>query len=58
MHLVQDVPDWHLDVFMIVFFTDILVYSKNMKNIMEHFRLICEKLRKYKLFFKKSMCTL
>ena len=47
MHLVQDVLHGYLDVFVVVFIDDILVYSRNTKEHAEHLRLIFERLRKH-----------
>ena len=58
MHLVQDVLHWYLDVFVVVFIDDILVYSRNIEEHAEHLRLIFERLRKHQLFSKASKCTL
>ena len=58
MHLVQNVLHRYLDVFVVVFIDDILVYSRNTKEHAEHLRLIFERLRKYQLFAKASKCTL
>ena len=56
--MVQDVLHGYLDVFVVVFIDDILVYSRNTKERAEHLRLIFERLRKYQLFAKASKCTL
>ena len=58
MHLVQDVLHGYLDVFVIVFIDDILAYSKNTKEHVEHLRLIFERLRTHRLFAKASKCAL
>ena len=58
MHLVQDVLHGYLDVFVVVFIDDILVYSRNTEEHAEHLRLIFERLRKHQLFAKASKCTL
>ena len=58
MHLVQDVLHGYLDVFVVVFIDDILVYSKNTEVHAEHLRLIFERLREHQLFAKASKCTL
>ena len=58
MHLVQDVLHGYLDVFVVVFIDNILVYSKNTKEHAEHLRLIFERLRKHQLFATASKCTL
>ena len=49
MHLVQDVLHGYLDVFVVVFIDDILVYSRNTEEHAEHLRLIFERLRKHQL---------
>ena len=58
MHLVQDVLHGYLDVFMVVFIDDILVYSKNIEEHAKHLRLIFERLRKHQVFAKASKYTL
>ena len=58
MHLVKDVLHGYLDVFVVVFIDDILVYSRNTEEHAEHLRLIFERLRKYQLFAKASKCTI
>ena len=58
MHLVQNVLHGYLDVFVIVFIDDILVYSKNIAEHAEHLRLIFERLRQHQLFAKASKCSL
>ena len=58
MHLVQDALHGYLDVFVVVFIDDILVYSKSIAKHAEHLRLIFERLRKQQLFAKASKCTL
>ena len=46
MHLVQDVLHGYLDVFVVVFIDNILVYSRNIEDRVKHLRLIFERLRK------------
>ena len=46
INLVQDVLHGYLDVFVVVFIDDILVYSRNTEEHAEHLRLIFERLRK------------
>ena len=58
MYLVQDVLHGYLDVFVVVFIDDILVYSKNTKEHAEHLSLIFKRLRKHQFFAKASKCTL
>ena len=45
-----------LDEFVVVFIDDILVYSKNEEEHMEHLRLVLEKLREHQLYAKFSKC--
>ena len=45
-----------LDKFVVVFIDDILVYSKNKEEHMQHVRLVLEKLREHQLYAKFSKC--
>ncbi len=45
-----------LDVFVIVYLNDILIYSQNEEEHTNHVRLVLKRLRKYKLFAKLSKC--
>ena len=45
-----------LDKFVVVFIHDILVYSKNEEEHMEHLRLVLGKLREHQLYAKFSKC--
>ena len=44
----------HLDRFVLVFIDDILVYSKNEKDHMNHLRIVLEMLRQHQLKAKFS----
>ena len=46
----------YLDLFVIVFIDDILVYSKSKKEHEEHLRMALEMLREKKLYAKFSKC--
>src|SRR3954467_8011457 len=46
----------YLDKFVVVYLDDILVYSKNEEEHVEHLRLILAKLREHKLYAKYSKC--
>ena len=46
----------YLDLFVIVFIDDILVYSKSKKEHKEHLRIVLEMLREKKLYTKFSKC--
>ena len=45
-----------LDKFVMVFIDEILVYSKNEEEHIEHLRLVLEKLREHQLYDKFSKC--
>ena len=46
----------YLDLFVIVFIDDILIYSKNRKEHEDHLRIVLEMLREKKLYAKFSKC--
>ncbi|WVZ97474.1 hypothetical protein U9M48_043008 [Paspalum notatum var. saurae] len=46
-----------LDKFVVVFFNDILIYSKNEKEYKEHLRIVLTRLREHKLYAKFSKCA-
>jgi hypothetical protein len=45
-----------LNVFVIIYLNDILIYSQNEEEHTNHVRLVLKRLRKYKLFAKLSKC--
>ena len=47
----------HLDDFVLVFFDDILVYSKDPADHESHVRQVLQLLREHQLYAKKSKCT-
>lgn len=47
----------YLRKFILVFFDDILIYSKNYKEHMQHVQIVLELLRQHQLFAKKSKCV-
>ncbi|CAA7035558.1 unnamed protein product [Microthlaspi erraticum] len=57
MRLMNDVFREYLDVFVIIFIDDILVYSRSQEEHATHLRLVLEKLREQKLFAKLSKCS-
>ncbi len=46
-----------LNVFVIIYLDDILIYSQNEKKHTNHVRLVLKRLRKYKLFAKLNKCA-
>jgi hypothetical protein len=42
----------------VIFIDDILIYSKNPEEHVEHLKLVLEKLREYRLFAKFSKCEI
>ncbi|MCO5598204.1 hypothetical protein L7F22_052296 [Adiantum nelumboides] len=55
--LMQDIFRPYLDDFILVFFYDILVYSKNETDHEDHLRKVLDILREHKLYAKLSKCT-
>ncbi|GKD21556.1 putative reverse transcriptase domain-containing protein [Tanacetum coccineum] len=56
MDLMNRVCKPYLDKFVIVFIDDILIYSRNKKELKEHLKAIMELLKKGKLYAKFSKC--
>nr|GEY25964.1 putative reverse transcriptase domain-containing protein [Tanacetum cinerariifolium] len=56
MDLMNRVFRHYLDMFMIVFVDDILIYSKTQEEHVEHLRIVLELLKKEKLYAKFSKC--
>ena len=58
MHMIKDVLSEYLDVFVLVFLDDILVYSRTVEEHAEHLRQVFSVLRKHRLFAKASKCVI
>ena len=58
MHMINNVLSEYLDVFVLVFLDDILVYSHIVEEHAEHLRQVFAALRKYRLFAKASKCVI
>ena len=58
MHMINDVLARYLDVFVLVFLDDILVYSCTVEEHAEHLRKVFIALRKHRLFAKASKCNI
>ena len=56
MSLMNKIFKPYLDLFVIVFIDDILIYSKSKKEHEEHLRMVLEMLREKKLYAKFSKC--
>jgi hypothetical protein len=56
MYLMNSVFMTELDKFVVVFINDILIYSKNEKELVEHLRVVLQRLRDHKLYAKLSKC--
>ena len=56
MYLMNSVFMPKLDKFVVVFIDDILIYSKNEEEHVEHLRIVLQRLREHKLYAKFSKC--
>ena len=56
MYLMNSVFMPELDKFMVVFIDDILIYSENEEDHVEHLRVVLTRLREHKLYAKFSKC--
>ena len=56
MSLMNEIFKPYLDLFVIVFIDDILIYSKSKKEHEEHLRMVLEMLREKKLYAKFFKC--
>ena len=57
MRLMNNVLKDFIDVFVVVYLDDILIFSKNEKDHEGHLRRVLMKLREHKLFAKRSKCA-
>eukprot|EP00253_Pinus_taeda_P033055 PITA_33055 len=57
MNLMNRVFRKYMDRFVQVFLDDILIYSRNEKQHLEHLRLVLQCLREYKLYGKLTKCS-
>ena len=57
MHLMHFVLRPYIGVFVVVYFDDILVFSKSMKDHIKHVRAVLQTLRKEHLYANMKKCT-
>ena len=56
MYLMNSVFMPELDMFVVIFIDDILIFSKNEEEHAEHLRIVLQRLREHKLYAKFSKC--
>ena len=56
MNMMNDLLGDYLDRFVLVFLDDILIYSANIDQHVEHLRQVLQRLREHRLFAKASKC--
>src|SRR6185437_15683985 len=56
MYLMNNIFMEELDVFVIIFIDDILIYSKTQEDHARHIHVVLQKLREYRLYAKFSKC--
>ena len=56
MYLMNSVLMHELDMFVVVFINDILIYSENEADHAEHLRIVLSRLREHKLYANFSKC--
>ena len=54
--LMNDALHEYLDIFVIVYLDDILVYSTSEEEHIKHVRLVLDKLKEYSLLLKPEKC--
>ena len=56
MALMNDIFHEYLDIFVIIYLDDILIYSSTLEEHLSHLQIVLDLLRKHKLFAKMSKC--
>ena len=56
MYLMNSIFFEELDVFVVIFIDDILIFSKTKEGHAEHIRIVLQKLRDHRLYAKFSKC--
>jgi hypothetical protein len=57
MHLMNEVIRPFIGLLVVVYFDDILIYNKSMKEHLEHLRVVFNALRAARLFGNMDKCT-
>ena len=55
-YFMHDILQEHLDIFCVGFFDDVIVYSANLEEQVQHVRTILEVLRQHQLYAKIQKC--
>ena len=58
MNMINDVASDYLDDFVLIFFNDILIYSRIVEIHAEHLGKVLEALRQHRLYAKASKCSI
>jgi hypothetical protein len=56
MYVMNSIFMTELDKFVVVFIDDIMIYSKNEREYVEHLRIVLQRLRDHKLYAMFSKC--
>jgi hypothetical protein len=56
MNLINSVFMDYLDKFVVVFIDDILIYSQNEEEHVDHLKMVLHRLREHQLYAKLSKC--
>ena len=56
MYLMNSIFMEELDIFVVIFIDDILIYSKSEEEHAEHIRIVLGRLREHRLYAKFSKC--
>ena len=58
MNMMNDLLGEYLDKFVLVFLDDVLIFSANLQDHVEHLKKVLRKLREHQLFAKASKCEI
>lgn len=54
----NDVLNEYIDVFVVVYLDDVVLYSRSLEEHILHLKLVLSRFREYKLYIKKEKCEL